>query len=629
MSAPSTITRIAICIRCERPYWNTGPSVCGRCEDLGQDSGLGVPRAKAARRACVSIHSTAQGDCTGCGKFTRIDLRDGHCIDCQRERYQRNRLEVQKQKIRCKVCSQIKRSAYLSENICRRCALIRKNDVARCVDCGKERLIAVKKGGPRCLSCYQDRLAGGSLRKLLDSYCGPNRGYLIQLAERIDWNSVDEDMRRRFSTFLAFLKEVLIPEPLTWEWLDERLPSLSGASRKRAQAIRSSLWDLAYIQVALGKLEARKTYLERARIEKLLEQLPEQSRKEISDHVDWMKRVRFSPYTIYTRLILTRQFLNWCHHRGVGLYEITDFLLEEFEQFYRWQWACTACATQAEYDLYGDHPICPRCGAGMVRTRWHTNRTIAMVCDHIKALLDWVFESNQTKTILSVTPCHSLSFRHYPTDVIKQIAKYVASPTADAIEAFVFYLILFHTCSSWELIHAQIPTDENGRVRELSNAGCIIIPEREPSRGNLSTGRVEKRIDFDSALTDWLTPLLRRVDEWRGNVLKELNNRYVLLTSRGAKHQKPVTIKFITNTIDRGCANAGVEHCTAKTMRLTAAAIFADAGVMGILGLMGWSKRRAQQLGWLENREVISPGVRKIARHTKNQRPPPAGALAK
>ena len=122
-----------------------------------------------------------------------------------------------------------------------------------------------------------------------------------------------------------------------------------------------------------------------------------------------------------------------------------------------------------------------------------------------------------------------------------------------------------------------------------------------------------------------MTPLLKRVDEWRASVLKGLNNKYALLTPRGAKHEKAVTQKFIANTIDRGCANAGVGHCTPKTLRLTAASMFADAGVMGILELMGWSKQRAYQLSWIENRELVLPRVHKGSRITNSQRQPPAG----
>jgi hypothetical protein len=497
--------------------------------------------------------------------------------------------------------------------------------MATCIDCGKEKLSAVKKNGPCCLSCYQDRLAGGSLRNLLDNYRGPNHVYLTQLAERIDWNAVDEDMRRRFAVFAAFLPNISIPEPLTWEWLDDNMPSLSGENRKRAQAIRSCLWDLAYIQVAKRRLEDRKPYLRRKRIRNLIEQMPSQSRGDISAHVDWMKQASFSPYTVYTRLINTKQFLNWCAGRGVGFNEITDFMFEEFEQFYRWQWVCTCCDTAVAYDVYGDTPNCADCGVCMLKARWHTNPTVGIACDHIHGLLRWALKVGLSREKITATARHSPTFRHYPADVMKQLGRFVASPTAQPIDAFVFYLILFHTCSPWELIHAQLPRDENGEVKKLSDARCVIIPEREPSRGNLSTGRVEKRIEFDPLLVEWLMPLLGRVDEWRARVLKGLSNKYVLLTPAGAKHEKPVTRKFIANSIDRGCASAGVEHCTPKTLRLTAGAMFADAGVMGILELMGWSKQRAHQLGWIENRELVLPGVRKRSGNNNGPAQVPSG----
>ena len=518
MSHADKRTRVVVCSRCQRRHRNrSGTDVCGRCEGSTQDPFNAVAKAPAAKRAYLRISTTAQGACSRCGKQTRIDPRDGYCIECHQKRLQDGRLEALKQKIRCNTCNKVKRPAYLNENICRACAQRRANAVAQCIDCGKEKLIAVKKNGPRCLSCYQNQLASGSLRNLLNNYRGPNHTYLMLLAERIDWNAVDEDMRRRFSVFAAFLQDLSIPEPLTWEWLQDIMPSLGGENRKRAQAIRirSCLWDLAYIQVAQGRLEDRKSYLGRKRIQNLIEQVPEHLREDVSDHVDWMKQASFSAFTVYDRLINTRQFLNWCAGRGVGLHEITDFVFEEFEQFYRWQWVCTGCHTAVAYDVYGDTPNCAYCGVRMLKTRWHTNPTVGIACDHIQGLLQWAFEVGLTREKITATARHSPTFRHYPTDVIKQIIKYVASPTAHPIEAFVFYLITFHTCSVCELLHAQLLRDENGEVQSLSDARCIIIREREPSRGNLSTGRVEKRIEFDPSLVEWLTPLLGRVDEWR------------------------------------------------------------------------------------------------------------------
>jgi hypothetical protein len=466
------------------------------------------------------------------------------------------------------------------------------------------------------------------LRKLLDNYRGPNHNCLMQLAERIDWSEVDEDKRRQFSVFAAFLQDISLPQPLTWDWLDDNMPSLRGENRKRAQAIRSCLWDLAYIEVAQGRLEDRKSYLERKRIQKLIEKVPEHLRETISDHVYWMNQTSFSAFTVYTRLIYTRHFLNWCDERRVGLHEITEFVFEEFEEFYRWQWVCTGCHTAVAYDLYSDTPHCTDCIVRMLKTRWHTNPSVGIACDHIQGLLRWAFDVGLTPEKITITARHNPSYRHYTADVLKQIVKHVASPSAHPIEAFVFYLIIFHTCSVMELMHAELPTDKNGDVQKLSDARCIIVPEREPSRGNLSTGRVEKRIEFDPALVEWVTPLLARVDEWRARVLKTLSNKHVLITPAGAKHGKPVTRKFIANTIARGCVNAGVGHCIPKTLRLTAAAMFTDAGVMGILELMGWSKRRAHEIGWIENRELVLPAIRKKDGNNYSPAPAPSGGVS-
>ena len=56
--------------------------------------------------------------------------------------------------------------------------------------------------------------------------------------------------------------------------------------------------------------------------------------------------------------------------------------------------------------------------------------------------------------------------------------------------------------------------------------------------------------------------------------------------------------------------------------------MFADAGVMGILELMGWSKQRAHQLGWIENRELVLPGVRKKSAINNGPAPVPSGGVS-
>src|SRR5260370_16093137 len=127
----------------------------------------------------------------------------------------------------------------------------------------------------------------------------------------------------------------------------------------------------------------------------------------------------------------------------------------------------------------------------MLKARWHTNPTVGIACDHIQGLLQWAFDVGLTREKITATARHSQTFRHYPADEIKQIVKYVASPTAHPIAAFVFYLITFHTRSVCELIHSQLLRDESREAQKLSDARCIIIPAREPSRGSHSTPRVE------------------------------------------------------------------------------------------------------------------------------------------
>jgi len=103
MSHAEKRTRVVVCIRCKRRHRNrSGTDVCGRCEDNTQDTssvhGIGNPAPPG--RAYVRIRATAQGVCCCCGKQTRIDPRDGYCIEGHKKRLQDGRLDALKQKIR-------------------------------------------------------------------------------------------------------------------------------------------------------------------------------------------------------------------------------------------------------------------------------------------------------------------------------------------------------------------------------------------------------------------------------------------------------------------------------------------------------------------------------------------------
>jgi hypothetical protein len=446
------------------------------------------------------------------------------------------------------------------------------------------------------------------LRKFIDEYRGPNLKNIIELTESINWEAVDERMNRRVRAFGKFLQETSLPEPLTWDSIEELMPDRGKDKTQSAQMIRICLWDLAYIHVAQGTLETRERYLEGREHLNLVAQLPEHFRERVGSFVDWMKRLRYSPNTIARTIESVNVFLGWCDRRGVnGFSEVNDFVFEEYEQFLRWKLICNDCKKESPYDVYGNTPICNVCGTSMSKTRWHSNPTVGISCQHIQGLLRWGEIEGLTSHPITMKVKNSLVVRHYPDDVIKRLVQYIASPEAAPLGALVLYLIIFHACSVWELMHALLPIGKDGEVLRLSDAYHIVIQDREPSRGNLSTGRAEKRIEFDPSIVDWLQPLLQRFDEWRLQTVKNARNRFVLAILGRARHDKPVSRYFVRQAVKRGAIRAGVGDCMPKTLRLTAAVLFADSGVIGVLALMGWSGGRAYQLTWTENREIVIP----------------------
>ncbi len=565
------------------------------------------------RPSYVEKRSYKEGACSACSETGPIYEESAElCKTCHQKKLTRLSKDVLKVKVRCVVCNQMRRSVCLSENICLADYLARMNGHGTCIGCGKEKLIWVKKNGARCRYCYKNHCAVRSLKTFVRNYEGPNKQVLVDLIETLDWASVDEKTNRRVRAFGKFLQTLLLADPLTWDSIEEAMPTIGANNRCNPKFIRSCLLDLAHLRVSQGLLEKREDYLARRIVQNLITQAPEYFQGLLRKYVEWLKKLKNSSSSVRYYLVSVNPFLSWCATRGIkSPSEVHAHVFEEYEQFLTWKWICKHCGKALSFDVYAETPVCNSCDAidSLRKTRRYSHATVQKDCGMLRNFFHWAEVSGLGTNPVSIPVQSDFAFRHYSDDVITRLADYVFSPDAEPVEALVLYLIIFHAFSVWELAHALLPNGEinNAEIVGLSDAYYVVLPKREPTRRNLAPGRPDRRVEFPDSAADWLKPLLRRYERWRSDTLSNPNNDYLLVAPGRARHDNPVCREFVRRVVKRGSTRAGVGECNPKRLRATAATSYADSGVIGVLTGLGWSASQGFKFTWSERREVVSP----------------------
>lgn len=195
------------CIRCgnKKHLVSQETGLCPHCADR--------PEAICARCSQLKvIHNTQAQLCKKCNAYVRNDHRaEGMLII----------------KIECAVCGKMRISQLSERDICRACHKEELNGRRPCSKCMKVKVIYDK---PRllCLDCHRDAVAPQSLRTYLTTFTSPypyNIALFELLTAKIDWSSIDRFKARQIREFGRFLQIYRFREPLTWEAIDEALPS--------------------------------------------------------------------------------------------------------------------------------------------------------------------------------------------------------------------------------------------------------------------------------------------------------------------------------------------------------------------------------------------------------------------
>jgi hypothetical protein len=436
------------------------------------------------------------------------------------------------------------------------------------------------------------------------------------LVTTIDWSRGTRRIYLRFQTFGAFLQTHPLPEPLTWQVIDDLCAWLGPADRESVRAIRGCLHDVGCLLAAKGQMESRETYIAKRNALGPLKYVPQALQALIENYTARLWEKRLKPATVRDQLAALASFWTWCELRGIQSPEqVSGGLVTEYLLSLYWKWCCSRCqATMPFTPSDRQAPRrCAQCGAigTLIQTSWCAQGTVATHAVALRGFFTWAKVQHLvlTNPVQRRVPLTRRAIRHYPPSITQRLCS-LSDPSTDPTEGLVLYLIIVHACSLWELKHAQLPIllplNETVPLPSLASAYYIVLPKTDPSRGRHTPGRPSRRLDFPPEALPWLGPLLERFEQQRKRIVKDANTPYLLVAPGKAHRKTPVCDDFVEQLVKRASLHILGAACTARLLRQTAAVMLADTISAGILPWLGWEEKQAFAYTWAP-REMVLP----------------------
>jgi len=213
------------------------------------------------------------------------------------------------------------------------------------------------------------------------------------------------------------------------------------------------------------------------------------------------------------------------------------------------------------------------------------------------------------------------SIRRYADDVVERLCRYMVTPDTDASEALVLYFIIVHQLTVTEICKAKLPSlaaQTRGTCDRAKDFEFLLLPVRQPTRGQLSRGRENPVLKYPKEAECWLRPLLERYFEKRRN---DVGSEYLFVgPHHRTRNNRPVTHRTISRLVHKVSQRVVNAMISPRDLRNTAAAIMANKSKRrgAILTKLGYSSEHATRFNYLET-FLLEPKAFK-------QRQPPAGA---
>lgn len=365
-----------------RPYRQFICEVCGQLKSNNLKN----------RNICKTCYARELSTCCIHCRLIRhqVEAKTGLCPRC-------TKIVELKQASQCSVCGQIR--SLVKERrqaICKSCDAEKNNGRRTCVKC-KQCKIIYHKSEQLCKQCNKNRLAAKALHKYVTNFVTPypyNWTLFHRLVTTIDWESLTDQTNRRFRTFGHFLQTCQLPQPLSWEAIEEALPHLGQTNRARPKMIRSCLFDLGHFLAAKGELESWEAYVKKRNALRFMTKTPEHIQPLLHRYTHWLWEQHYKPRSVGHHLETQALFWLWCDEHGIKSPEsVQSSLLNDYLLTLRLQWECSECLGKMALEPHARKApkLCTHCGAAdsIFQAERYAQKTVSLHESNLRVFFDW------------------------------------------------------------------------------------------------------------------------------------------------------------------------------------------------------------------------------------------------
>jgi transposase-like protein len=491
-----------------------------------------------------------------------------------------------------------------------------RHGYAECQGCHQIKLIANKKNN-LCKNCYNNFIAFNGLKRLIENYTSSfeyNQYLFNLLSSEINWEKVDEVVRRRFSNFGKFLQKKFIPNPITWQVIEEVLPEITQDKVRQTKDIRQCLLAIGHILASRGKLETHEKYRKRKVVFSRIEKAAKTYQEILFSYAEFLEKSKRTLENIQNHLQIVIDFLEWCENQGIHSVEIIQpQIIQNYIKRLKSEYYCKRCDFDFSVENSKQARKCPVCNQidSVINGKNFSKETIRKYKGKLIVFFDWLKLNRKTiiNPVRGIVIPSSAKIQHYPQEMIYKLWEYAQSEKAEPTKALILYLIIAHAFSKTELSTAQIPQvvplNLEFQTPSLASIYSVTLPHPSASYQKYSPGRPSAAIYFSQSAESWLKPLLCRYENYRNSIVKNPKNSYLLVTLNNALHVKPVTKTFVLTQVREVTFEVLGTPCNIGLLRKTVAVMYADKTNGSILKQFGWEEQQAFFYTW-GDRELIN-----------------------
>lgn len=549
---------------------------------------------------------------------------EGKCLDCKHWGWA-------PKEITCLRCGKNRPPASRRSELCRSCH--ERPGRGKCSRCSRDCSYELKTA-KLCKRCAHNQQAPKRLRIFIEKVSISNeinRSFFQKLIERIDWNRVDEEFRRRICEFATFLHSYTLEQPLTWPSIRKVCDELKGHKFRR---VRECLEDLGHL--LLGPPGEQTDELNKDPLRPVA-WFPPEMRHIMKKYDQWLCDERND--AVSTRLGhfgTLSQFWKYCTKRGVTfMADVKAAHVEEFLYTLSVKWKCVRCSYTKNVSIRGESPptSCenPACRAvgSLQKILRNKQQSVLGHRGALRIFFGWLRDVEQA---LEVNPApipsktrnrkrrgkagrkRPATIQYYDWEIVLAVLDAIEDPNTPAEEAMVLYLIMYHGFFVRELLTVRIPpqcrpqTFGGASTEPLEDILKLEWQPRRLSRNRQFLGRSADVFTMEPTEEPWIRNLAARFMYERNRKLRDVANPYLFVAAKMRNARGPVTYGCLRQLVQRATSRVTGRACTIGILSKSSRLLYSEfGGFEGVRHLreMGLCPEQARAYTWAQRIRVV------------------------